>query len=228
MTVLAALLVALILGGGIGIILHVTRDPHSTQMAQLASELNADYHKVIALSTPTRQAGFQLIAVGEIHYARHYLSGHTQGEPFTVFEYGLVIHRGAVTQTVIMLNCPATAAGRLYLSPRDWLTTGHPFTEAARANTHETLRYLPSSQTPKGLGDHVLKAENSFALIHLMNNGLAQWINQHPHTSIEWANGLLMLYRPEHLLSAEQIPSALASARSLQSLITTASAPHSP
>ena len=219
LTLLAAVLVTLLLGGGIAAILYLTQSQRQSSLKHLARHLACDYQSLASLDHETRHAGFRLTTAGQIRHVRHQLSGTFNTLPFKVFDYGMVTPAGVRTQTVIMLGMPKLPSGSLYISKHTSWQTDTFVDQEIVART--ALRPLPAGVTPASLSHHQLLSEHPSHLMPLLQNGLLDWLQNHPDVSLEYSNRLLMVYRPGLLIPAGGIESALSELERLHTCLTT-------
>lgn len=219
MTLLAAVLVTLLLGGGIAAILYLTQSQRQSSLKHLARHLACDYQSLASLDHETRHAGFRLTTAGQTPQVRHQVSGQYRKIPFKAFDYGLVTPSGVQTQTVIMIETHTLASGALYISKHtSWQTDTFVDQETG---IRAALRPLPAGVTPASLSHHQLLSEHPSHLMPLLQNGLLDWLQNHPDVSLEYSNRLLMVYRPGLLMSAGGIESALSELERLHTCLTT-------
>lgn len=218
MTLIAAVLVILLLGGGIAAILHLTQSQRQHSLKRLSRQLECDYQSLASLDQDTRQAGFRLTTAGQIRHVRHQLSGTHNTLPFKVFDYGMVTPAGVRTQTVIILGMPKLPSGGLYISRHpDWHLD--QFVDEELEALPE-LRPLPAGVTPAFLAHHHVRAEHPHQLTGMLRDGLLDWLQQHPDVTLEYCDQLLMIYRPGLLMPADNIGMALDQLSTLHACLT--------
>ncbi|GGY45311.1 hypothetical protein GCM10011297_17900 [Bacterioplanes sanyensis] len=210
MTILLSLIVVSIIIALLLALMLVDRGRRNTHLQQVADQLGLRYRPYASLSQPVREARFRLIECGQFRHFRYLLEGSFRQRPVNIFDYSLVNQQGTATQTVILLHCPlAVADWRLQLWQQGWLHTD-PLTDPEL----QPLQTLSAHQKPPALRDWHL-ASNQPGRLHQGIDALADWCLAHPHLHIEYAAGMLMLYRPRHELDAEQLEQALIAADDL-------------
>ena len=85
-------------------------------------------------------------------------------------------------------------------------------------DTHLDLPILQPHQKPKALRQWHM-ASQPLARMQACIDTLQAWCLAHPHLHIELANGMLMLYRPQFELDAEQLQQALNDALQLCAIL---------
>ena len=216
-SLVVSLLVILVMAAVLFLLMSANHNSRSAKLRQQADSLTLSYRPYASLSRQVREAQFQIIEIGQFRHFRHLLEGHfhpddttTKNPPCSVnlLDYSLVYEAGTANQTLLMLSCPLDnhLNGRFRIQPDNWLNADvfsepitHNLVQLQHGQLHEEIRSLQIfSETPGTLASK-------------LNHSVRQWLLAHPHLHIEWSHGILLLYRPNHLLAAEDLPAALAS-----------------
>ncbi|ASP39186.1 hypothetical protein CHH28_11075 [Bacterioplanes sanyensis] len=205
MTILLSLIIVSVIIGLLSLVMLADRGRRNSLLRQAADQLGLKFRPYASLSQPVRQAQFHLIECGQFRHFRYLLEGEFQQRPVNIFDYSLVNQQGASTQTVVLLHCPldGKANWRLQCWQKHWLR-GDALTDQQPL----TLTPLSPHQKPAGLRKwHIASSEVGLVQPYLAI--LEQWCLAHPHLHIEYAAGMLMLYRPQYELAAEHLEQAL-------------------
>jgi hypothetical protein len=136
-----------------------------------------------------------------------------------LLDYSLIHGKGTASQTLLMLHCPLNT-GRFRIETAPWLTT-----DAFSEQQSQSIRPMQSGQLHPQLRHLSICSEQPASMANLLHPAVRDWLLAHPHLHIEWSHGILLLYRPHHLLSAEQLPLALAAGCELVALLQQSSEP---
>ena len=236
MTLVLSLIVLLVLFSGVFLILRLNSGSRAGQLRQCADQLGLEYRPYAALSKAVRQAAFYVLEAGEFRHFRHLLEGSivTDALPATtvdrgsnsapsirinLLDYSLIHGKGTASQTLLMLHCPLNT-GRFRIETAPWLTT-----DAFSEQQSQSIRPMQSGQLHPQLRHLSICSEQPASMANLLHPAVREWLLAHPHLHIEWSHGILLLYRPHHLLSAEQLPLALAAGCELVALLQQSSSP---
>ncbi len=225
MTVVLSLIVLLMIFVSLFLLLLIDKDSRTKQLRQCADQLGLNYRPFAALSSEMRDAHFHIIEIGQFRNFRHLIEGeltnNSQRLPLNLFDYSLVGNDGTANQTLILIHCPLPY-GKLRIQQKSWLR-GDAFT----GPEIETLTRLQAGQLHPEISKWQVFSERPEKANLLLTPEVRRWLLAHPHLHIEWSNGILLLYRPQHLLDEQAIAAALEAAGELVQLLQQSTQPHS-
>ena len=207
MTPLLSLIIIAAIIGLLLLLMLVDRGSRGSELSALADQLKLAYRPYASLSQRIRDAHFQLLDIGQFRHFRHLLEGplnNNNQHYLNLFDYSLIGAGGASTQTVILLPCPLPEASAFSICRKRWLQD-----DVFSESQHKKLASLTAQQKPLLLRQWQLHSQHSEYLWALLKPEVCDWLLAHPHLHIEWADGILLLCRPHHVLPPEQIEDAL-------------------
>jgi len=207
MTLVFSLIVLLVIFVSLFLLLLIDKDSRTKQLRQCAGQLGLEYRPFASLSPQVRDARFRIINLGQLHHFRHLLEGQfSQSQhPYrlNLLDYSLLSNDGTANQTLMLIDCPLPT-GRFRLQQKQWLS-GDVFSDQYQ----DDLRRLLPGQLHPDINQWQIFSERPGEISRLLNEEVRQWLLAHPHLHIEWSNGILLLYRPQHLLDENSISPAL-------------------
>jgi hypothetical protein len=207
MTPLLSLIIIAAIIGLLLLLMLVDRGSRGSELSALADQLKLAYRPYASLSQRIRDAHFQLLDIGQFRHIRHLLEGQLENDDsryLNLFDYSLIGAGGASTQTVILLPCPLPEASAFSICRKRWLQE-----DVFSESQHKKLASLTAQQKPLLLRQWQLHSQNGERLWALLKPEVCDWLLAHPHLHIEWADGILLLCRPHHVLPPAQIEDAL-------------------
>lgn len=217
MTVVLSLIVLLVIFVSLFLLLLVDKDNRTKQLRRCADQLALNYRPFAALSSEMRDAHFYIIEIGQFRNFRHLIEGkltsNNQQLPVNLFDYSLVSNDGTANQTLVLIHCPLPCS-KLRIQQKSWLQ-GDAFT----GPEIDTLTRLQTGQLHPEISNWQVFSERPAETNRLLTPHVRQWLLAHPHLHIEWSNGILLLYRPKHLLDEQAIAAALEAAGELVQLL---------
>ena len=92
----------------------------------------------------------------------------------------------------------------LRLQQKQWLRA-----DVFSGTTTDTLSQLQSGQLHPEMRQWQVFSKRPGEIAQILSVEVRQWLLAHPHLHIEWSNGILLLYRPRHLLDEHSIEPAI-------------------
>ena len=217
MTVVLSLIVLLMIFVSLFLLLLIDKDSRTKQLRQCADQLGLNYRPFAALSSEMRDAHFHIIEIGQFRNFRHLIEGeltnNSQRLPLNLFDYSLVSQEGTANQTLLLVEC-ALPFQPLRLQQKQWLRA-----DVFSGTTTDTLSQLQSGQLHPEMRQWQVFSKRPGEIAQILSVEVRQWLLAHPHLHIEWSNGILLLYRPKHLLDEQAIAAALEAAGELVQLL---------
>lgn len=223
MTLVLSLLVVGILFGGLFLLLMINKGSRANHLRQCADRLALKYRPFASLSRQIREAAFFIINIGQFQNFRHLIEGQyipehcpeeaNSGVSINIFDYSMVGDQGTANQTLLLLDCPLSCAAFRWQA-KEWLKPD-TFNEPVK----DSMQRLHDGQINQDIRHWRLYSKHPAELPALLSEEIRQWLLAHPHLHIEWSNGILLLYRPQWVLDAEQIEVALNEAMTLITLL---------
>lgn len=217
-SLVVSLIIILVIISALFLLMSIDNSSRSGKLRQQADQLGLKYRPYASLSRQVRDAQFLIIEAGQFRHFRHLLEGETQAASINLLDYSLVYEAGTANQTLMMISCPLpeVLCGRFRIQPDHWLNTD-VFSEPI----HHSMSQLQHGQLHKDIRALQIFSETPGALAKRLNLKVRQWLLAHPHLHIEWSHGILLLYRPNYLLSPDDLPAALISGCELARLLQT-------
>jgi len=203
----------------------------SQAMAQLSTRhksLNWYYRPYANLSPRIKAAHFQILELSENRLFRHLIEGHwplpatgpelfdqaSEEVPLTAFnllDCTLINKYKTSTQTLVLMPI---ATDRLQgfqcsISPENTVH-GHSGPDPFSDHRSESLLPLAAHQTPDQLAERSIHSNHPgrcAALLRQMT--LKHWLLTYPHLHIEIANDMLLVYKQNSIIEAEETESVL-------------------
>lgn len=207
MTPLLSLIIIAAIIGLLLTLMLVDRGSRGAELSSLADQLGLAYRPYASISQRIRDAHFQLLDIGQFRNFRHLLEGRLDDDDsryLNLFDYSLITAGGASTQTVILLPCPIPKGCAFSICRKRWLQE-----DVFSESQHKKLEPLSKQQKPLLLRQWQLHSSHGERLWALLKPEVCDWLLAHPHLHIEWADGILLLCRPHHVLPPAQVNEAL-------------------
>lgn len=162
----------------------------------------AHWHPTLTL----RQAGLQLVNLGEARYAQHWceIPGDSDCTPARFCDFTLMTRTGPHAQTLVIMECPLPLEGRLMISRRRWLDD-----DVMSPTQGSPMLCLPESACPDRLQGWNLTGSPPHRMLRLLSEEVTDWLLAHHHLHIEWANGILLACQPDYLIEASELSHVL-------------------
>jgi len=184
-------------------------------LTQAADQLNFSYEPWGALSRDIRRAGFCLLQTGEARYVPHYL----HNEHAVLFDFTTFGGRQPLTQTLIIVPCPATSAQTQDLH---LMMSSQSNISSDCFNEQRALPRLDSKDVPARLRSLALYARPIHKAAPALNDEAQSWLLSHSHLHIEWSAGMLLACQPGYLIEGEEIAQVVADVQQLADALRTA------
>ncbi|MFK4753437.1 hypothetical protein [Oceanobacter antarcticus] len=219
MTIVLSVLIVFLLAGTIGTLLYLTQDEAGKSRRQLAQQIDAEYQGYAALDHELRAAGFDLFHHSQIRHGRHQLRGHWHGRAYKIMDYPVIAASGISQQTLILIECDSKHVGKLKATP----AKNHQSRQLDQFVDPQPDAFirLQASELPPSLRQWKIAAIKPHAVRIKLNGNFSHWLEQHDTVSIELSDTFLLIYRPDSLLLADNISSALALAKDLADILET-------
>lgn len=186
--------------------------------------LNWCYRPYAQLSAGIKAAHFLILNASDSRLFRHLLEGQWPLQPspagdtekmaltgFNLLDCSTITQQQTCTQTLLMmplqrplpagLHCVISAAGSIH---GDWPN------DAFDTLSNLTLAPLADHQIPAALSERTITSTNPGQCAALIRETtLTHWLLTYPHLHIEFSNDILLAYKQNSIIDAEQIESAL-------------------
>jgi hypothetical protein len=215
MTFVLTLLFLVLMGGGLLFLLNTGRDARSRELIRVCDTLSMEYSSLAVLDMDLRTAGFEVFFRGQTRHVRNQIAGQRNGRYFKIMDYSLIGNDSVQDQTLIFIQCDSPMSGSFCISQQKVLKPD-VFTDRRPTPLHRCRKEL----LPDWSKGWRMEAEKSHALEIMLGGPLGDWIQNHPNLELEWSENLLLVYRPDYLIDADQIQTALEAVLQLPGILT--------
>ena len=206
------------------------------QICREAQHLNWHYRPYGQLPDEIKAAGFQIIRYCEHRLFRHLIEGLWPGAPtenmvmpeegiltpFNLLDCSLISQHGTLTQTLLItpLYRSLPPAFQCTIAPKNG-DHKYFFDDAFNESTTHNLRALSDHLLPSELIDRRILSSNTglcAAIIGEMT--FKHWLLTYPHLHIEICSDILLVYKQNSIIDAEEITTALNIVAELNRILT--------
>lgn len=204
------------------------------------------YRPFASLSSRLKKAQFQIFNQTEGHIFRHLVEGyyprHSQSNEseksdlssFNLLDCSLITQRNTLNQTLLMVELnrdllPINKDFHCVITPNSRQSPYKPYTsnensnDALQRKNDKNLVSLSTHQIPAELNDWLFQANNPGKLAMLITQAtFKHWLLTYPHLHIEITADILLLYKQDSIIEAQDITRALDIANELQTALSLA------